>query len=276
LLPILLNNKHFDVHMRLPIYNCLIFGLLLIFSSCSNKQYQFLFQQKSNNADTSTQKNTATQEAYRIKPQDLLQIRNLQNSKDLVDLNPPIGGAPVVQAASQTQSEGYLVEDDGTVALTGLGRIHLAGLTRVEAQKLIEELYHKNLLKDPVIQVKITNLIVSLFGEVKSPGNYTLTKDRTTLVQLISTAGGLTEQANEKTIKIIRGEQKNPQVIPIDLSDIQSINDPKAYLQSGDIVYIEKNKRAIRNDNFLNLSQLIQPAILLFNTALIILTFTRR
>ncbi|CAN5527481.1 hypothetical protein BH09BAC6_BH09BAC6_25870 [soil metagenome] len=264
------------MHMRLPIYNCLIFGLLLIFSSCSNKQYQFLFQQKSNNADTSTQKNTATQEAYRIKPQDLLQIRNLQNSKDLVDLNPPIGGAPVVQAASQTQSEGYLVEDDGTVALTGLGRIHLAGLTRVEAQKLIEELYHKNLLKDPVIQVKITNLIVSLFGEVKSPGNYTLTKDRTTLVQLISTAGGLTEQANEKTIKIIRGEQKNPQVIPIDLSDIQSINDPKAYLQSGDIVYIEKNKRAIRNDNFLNLSQLIQPAILLFNTALIILTFTRR
>ncbi|WP_428328433.1 polysaccharide biosynthesis/export family protein [Mucilaginibacter sp.] len=263
--------------MRHIKYTYLILLVLLICTSCSKRQYQYLFQQKSSSTDTTAQKIASKQESYRIKPQDILQIRNLQNSKDIVDLNPPIGGANAIQTnTTQNQPEGHLVEDDGTVALTGLGRIPIAGLTRVEAQTLIEGLYHKILLKNPIIEVKITNLTVSLFGEVKSPGNYPLTRDRTTLVQILGTAGGITEQANETDIKIIRGTQKDPQVTVIDLSNIQAINDPKAILQSGDIVYVEKNKRAIRNDNFLNLSQLIQPALLLFNTALIILTFTRR
>ena len=263
--------------MRQIIYTYLILGIFLVFTSCSDKQYQYLFQQKTAIADTTTKKEATSIEHYRIKPQDILQIRNLQNSKNIVDLNPPVLNSGTSAPTNTTAvGEDYLVEEDSTVALTGLGRINVVGLTRVEAQKKIEDLYHKVLLKDPIIEVRITNLVVMLFGEVKVPGNYPLIKDKTTLVQIVSTAGGLTENANESNIKIIRGTQKNPQVTQIDLSSIQSINDPKAILQSGDIVYVEKNKRAIRNDNFLNLSQLIQPALLLFNTALIILTFTRR
>jgi polysaccharide export outer membrane protein len=253
-------------------YTLLILGFCFVFASCSNKQYQVLFEQKKLISDTTSQNNNTGLTNYRITPQDILQIRNLQNSKSIVDINPTTTGGTSVGPGN---GDTFQVEVDGTVALTGLGHVQVAGLTRFEAQKLIEDLYRKNFLKDPIIEVKIINLKVTVLGEIKSQGELPLTKDKTTLVELIGQAGGLTENANETNVKIIRGSQKNPQVTIIDLSNIQSINDPKAVLQNGDVIYISKNKRAVRNEKIQNFSVIFQPVILLINTALIIVSIVR-
>jgi len=168
------------------------------------------------------------------------------------------------------------VEEDGTVALTGLGHVAVVGLTRYEAQKKIEELYQKTFLKQPIIALRIINLKVTILGEIRVQGNYVLTKDRTTLIELLGEAGGLTERANEKNIKIIRGTEKNPKVTEIDLNNIRSINDPVSILQSGDIIYIAQNKRASRSDNLQNFSTIFQPVLILFNTALILFTLIHK
>jgi polysaccharide biosynthesis/export protein len=259
--------------MRQIIYSCFISGLILVCTSCSDKQYQALFQEKNAINDTLAKRNPAAFAQYRIKPQDILQIRNLQNSKNIVDMNP---AAPAGQGNSSTQPETYQVEEDGTVALTGLGHVKVAGLTRFGAQQLIEDRYRKDLLKDPIIEVKITNLKVTILGEVHGQGNYILVKDKTNLVELIGEAGGLTDKANEKNIKIIRETEGNPKVTVVDLNNIQSINDPDNVLQSGDIIYVAENKRAARSDNLQNFSTVFQPALILFNTALIIFTLIRK
>jgi polysaccharide export outer membrane protein len=113
-------------------------------------------------------------------------------------------------------------------------------------------------------------------GEVKGQGNYQLVKDKTTLIELIGEAGGLTDKADEKNVKIIRGDEKNPNVVQVDLNNIGVINDPKMILQSGDIIYVSQSRRAARNDNLQNLSVVIQPALILFNTALIIFTLVKK
>lgn len=250
-----------------------VFLMVLVLSSCSGRQYQTLFEQKTVKTDTLSQKNNNVLSSYHIKPQDMLQIRNLQNIKYVVDEAPSsntLGGGNA--GAGQT----YQVDEEGTVALPVIGHVTVAGLTRAQAAKLIEELYRKNLLKDPIIELKITNLKVTFLGEIKAQGNFPLVRDNTTLVEMIGEAGGLTDKANETNIKIIRGDQKNPQVTYINLRDIQSINDPRALLQNGDIVYISQNKRAVRNDNLQNVSTLTQPILLLLNTALIVLSLSRR
>ena len=259
--------------MRQLISSFLILTLFLICTSCSNKQYQTLFQEKTALSDDSLQKTPVILNEYHIKSQDLLQIRNLQDIKYIVNDAPVTAN---VAGGNAAQGQTFQVEEDGTVALPVLGRIQVAGLTRVEAQKLIEDLYRKNLLKDPIIELKIVNLKVTVLGEIKGQGNYILTKDKTTLVELIGEAGGLTEKANERNIKIIRGTQKNPDVIEIDLNNIRSINDPKTILQSGDIIYIAQNKRATRSDNLQNFSTIFQPALILFNTALILYTLIHK
>ncbi|TSD65891.1 hypothetical protein FFF34_000390 [Inquilinus sp. KBS0705] len=257
--------------MRAIYFTCIV-SIMFIASSCSYKQNQLLFQSKSQATDTSsTAASRGTVGSYRIKPQDMLQIRNLQGIKYITDEIPTSGSGGSGGSASQGQT--FQVEEDGRVALPVIGHVMVAGLTRTEATKLIEKLYRDNLLKDPIIELKVMNLKVILMGEVKSPGNYPLMRDNTTLVELLGEAGGLNATANEKNIKIIRNGN---QVTQIDLSNISSINDPRAILQSGDIVYISQNKRAIRNDNLQNFSSIVQPALLLFNTALIIYTLSTR
>jgi polysaccharide export outer membrane protein len=115
-----------------------------------------------------------------------------------------------------------------------------------------------------------------MLGEVKSQGNFPLVKDRTGLIEMIGEAGGLTDKANEKNIEIIRGSQSNPTVVKVDLSNISSLADPATILQNGDIIYVAQNKRAARADNLQNFSVLLQPALILFNTALIIFTLAHR
>ena len=257
--------------MRVLYFVCIV-SIFALISSCSYKQNQILFENNKTANDTFlAQKVLPAPGSYHIRPLDVLQIRNLQNLKYIVDEVPTANNA---SGGNSGQGQTFQVEVDGTVTLPAIGHIQVAGLTRIQTSKLIEDLYRKQLLKDPIFEVKVINLKVTIFGEVKSPGRFPLEKDNTTLVELIGEAGGLTANANEKNIKIIRGEQ-NKTVTEINLGKLSSISDPAAVLQNGDIIYIAQNKRAIRNDNLQNITSLVQPALLLINTALLIFTLSR-
>jgi len=263
--------------MRFLYTTYLILGLFFILSSCSYKQNQILFEQKGSIPDSVLAKvNSTNISNYRIQPQDILQIRNLQNSKTIIDLTPNTSAAATAVSAANNLPETFQVEDDGTVALTGLGRVQVAGLTRLEAMKHIEDLYKESFLKAPIIELKITNLKVTVLGELKVPGNYPLTKDRTSLVEMIGAAGGLTDKANESDVKIIRGSQQNPTVIQIDLRNLTAITDPRTMLQNDDVIYVAQNKRAVRSDQLQNFSTSIQPVLVILSAALIILSITRK
>ncbi|WP_158992245.1 polysaccharide biosynthesis/export family protein [Mucilaginibacter sp. L196] len=260
--------------MRIFTIVFLTFSLLSVLTSCSYKQDQLLFQQKQGFDSISTTIPTPTVH-YRIQPQDILQIRNLQNISYI------IGDAPSATTGgsgggSSPLGQEFQVEEDGSVALPVIGRVPVEGLTRQEAASRIEGLYKKSLLKDPIIELRIVNLKITILGEIKAPGNYQLIKDRTTLIELIGQAGGLTDKANEKNVEIIRGDLAHPIVKRIDLSNIRSLSDPAGILQNGDIIYIAQNKRAIQTDKVSTFSTLIQPALIVLNTFLIIYTLARR
>lgn len=288
---LLRNINKYAVPFAMRFYTALIITLLLFvaftFPSCSYKQQQVLFQLPASAADSARYNQAGSGSGtsdYHIKSQDILQIRNLQNSKYIVDEAPSGttggstmgGGSNTGGGTSAGEGQTYQVEDDGTVALPLIGHIQVAGLTRAEAAKKVEELYRQNVLVNPIIDLKIVNLKVTILGEIRTPGNYPLVKDKTNLVEMIGQAGGLTEKANEKTIKIIRGDPKNPLVAEIDLSKIQTLADPRLILQNNDIIYIAQNKRAIKGDQLQNVTTTLQPGLIILNTALIIYTLIHR
>lgn len=255
-------------------YLIVIFLLVgVVFTSCSYKQDQVLFEQKSFIPDTNLNKSFTNISNYRIRPQDILQIANVQNSKNLIDLTAGSSGA--IGTPGSQQGENYQVEEDGTIALTGIGRVPVAGMTRVEARNYIENLYRKT-LKDPLFELRIINLKVMLFGEIKGGGAIPLTHDNTTLIEVLNQAGGLNETADSKNIKIIRGGQKYPKTEIIDLTDIKTLTDPRIIMQNNDIVVVAKNKRAVRAEKLQDFSTISSPILLIFNTALIVLSLTRR
>ena len=253
--------------------------IAVIFSSCSIRQQQLLFKERGPNPDSlnTALKNTGNGTSdYRIRSQDILQIRNLQNIKYIVEETPSTSATSSANTTITSQGQTYQVEDDGAVALPVIGRIHVAGLTRTEAMKLIEDTYRKDVLKDPIIDLRIINLKVTILGEVKSQGNYPLIKDKTNLIEILGEAGGLTDKANEKNIKIIRVDPKDPQITQVDLSKTGTLADPRLILQNNDIIYIAENKRAVKNDQLQNFNTTVQPVLIILNTALIIYTLIHR
>ncbi|WEK19707.1 MAG: polysaccharide biosynthesis/export family protein [Candidatus Pedobacter colombiensis] len=243
-------------------------SILFASFSCSNRQKQALFENKS--AINTTQNNGYNPPDYLIKPEDLLQIKNLQNRNLIV--NEPI--TKEKEGSNNNTGQTYRVEQDSTIGLPILGRVKVGGLTRRGAANQIEMLYRRE-LKDPIIELKIINLKVTLLGEVKNQGTYNLLKDHTSLVEVIGEAGGLTDKANSKNIKIIRGGMQTQQVIDLDLTDLRTLSDSRTMLQNNDIIYVAQNKRAIRSEKLQTMSAILQPVIALLNTALLIYTITR-
>lgn len=248
------------------------FLMLSFFSSCSYKQNQAFLEKK--DATSPIAGFTGNAEVYKIRPQDVLQVRNLQNIKYIVDDIPTGAGAAPSSSGGGAAAVGqsYEVAEDGTVALPVIGRVKVDGLSRLEAANKIQDLYGKNLIKNPIIDVKIINLKVTVLGEVRRPGNYQLIKDNASLIDMLGEAGGITDKGNEKRVKIVRGGIVNPQIMEVDLSDVASLSSPAMMMQNNDVIYIEQNRKSLRNEKLQNFSTLIQPILLLLNSALIITT----
>lgn len=99
------------------------------------------------------------------------------------------------------------VRPDGRIALPLINEVHAAGLTPEELQKKITE-ESKKYMEDANITIvvrEINSRKLFITGEVNKPGVYPLTSS-TTVMQLISLAGGLKEYANSKNITIMRNE----------------------------------------------------------------------
>ncbi|WP_316817938.1 polysaccharide biosynthesis/export family protein [Pedobacter nyackensis] len=236
--------------------------------SCANKQQQLLFDTKTHVATIKS--SNLPKSTHYIQPQDLLQIRNLQNRKYIIQ-------EPFIVNTQHSGADDHLyeVQADSTIALPVLGRVKVAGLNRFEAAKHIEMLYSIE-LKAPMIALKIVNLKVTLIGEVKNQGNYPLVKDHTSLMEVIGTAGGITDKGNVRNVKIIRGTSDKQEINTFDLSNIKTLSDPGIILQNNDIIYVAQHKKAIRNEKLQSISAILQPVITLLNTVLIIHTLSRR
>lgn len=128
------------MHLFKTLIAALISVLILGLTSCSTTQQQLLFKDSQANSNTTTNSNQNNEGSgtsdYKIKSQDILQIRNLQNIKYIVDETPT---TTVSGSTTTSQGQSYQVEDDGSVALPVLGHVQVAGLTRAEAAKQIED-----------------------------------------------------------------------------------------------------------------------------------------
>ena len=83
---------------------------------------------------------------------------------------------------------------------------------------------------------------VNIWGEVRDPGYYDV-PDGTDIARLISYAGGPTEFASLKSVKLTRPESGGADAVNIDYyletGDVASV----PVLQPGDTVYVSRNKK---------------------------------
>lgn len=109
------------------------------------------------------------------------------------------------------------INPDGSVDLPLAGRIDLAGLTVEKAQLAIAELFRsKDLVLSPAVMIDVVDAphhIITVSGEVKSPGSYPAFTHRT-LTEVLGNAGGLNKDASNVVV-LMRPSLPAPVNIPI-------------------------------------------------------------
>jgi polysaccharide export outer membrane protein len=101
-----------------------------------------------------------------------------------------------------------MVDENGEITFPYSGRVQVAGRTPLEVQKKLEQDLADKLV-EPQVVVGISDNEsnqVTLAGAVHSPGRPRLTPAGTTLLQLISAAGGPTQLPSDTIIDVTRGD----------------------------------------------------------------------
>ena len=95
-----------------------------------------------------------------------------------------------------------------------------------------------SLLDGDVITVAEPRYVFSQ-GEVKRPNRFVLAQGMT-LLQVLSLSEGLTDWANRKDVRILRGTQGNTTEIRVNLNDVEARRAPDPPLEPGDIILVRR------------------------------------
>ena len=136
----------------------------------------------------------------------------------------------------------YLVDSEGCIDMPGLGRIKAEGMHRTElVEHITKLLVDQGLVKQPVVSVSFLNYRITVLGEVKNPGTYTVPSERVTVLQALGMAGDLLITADRHEIVLIRDEDGKQTHFKFDLTESSILNSPYFYLHQNDVIYVPQS-----------------------------------
>ena len=154
----------------------------------------------------------------------------------------PIGPGDVLQVAIYAGGEkqedfSVNVSPAGTMASPLIGTVEVQGLTASEIAGKITHILGRDFFVNPqvLVSVKEYGRKIYVMGEVKKPGAYAIQEGLTVLNACIL-AGGFTEYASPRRVKLTRIENGNQKIIEVNLIKVQEGREADLVLQTGDRV----------------------------------------
>ena len=242
-------------------------AFLMQLSACKTREKLVYFQNQSDSLVTHSSFTPIVQ------VDDYLSIKVTGlDPESVIAFNLPLESGQTNQSGytqGNTARNGYLVDADGTITMPVIGIFRIAGLSRKEAtiqlQKKLEEY-----TSDPIVHIQILNYKVTILGDVRSPGTYTIPNERITLLEAIGLAGDLKPTGVRENVLVIREEAGKKVEYRVDLTSKSVFASPVYYLAQNDVVYIEPNMSSRSESSFIR----VNGGIFLSLTSLIITTIT--
>ena len=221
--------------------------LAMAFVSCNPETYKKINYLQDIDGDTTM--SMKVNKGIIIQPQDQLSIIvTSRDPKMAVPFNLSVStfytGSELSSSGGASQRiTGYIVDNSGDINFPSLGPIHVSGLNRWELQELIKDkLADSGLLRDAVVTVEFLNFKISVLGEVTSPGTYTVTGDKITILQALALARDLTIYGQRDNVQVIREQNGQRQIFSLNLTNSDIFSSPGYYLQQNDVVYVTPSK----------------------------------
>lgn len=131
---------------------------------------------------------------------------------------------------------------DGGLPYPMLGELPVAGKSVAQVQEEIRAAL-TDYIKEPIVRVSVAAvrpLKIHVLGEVNKPGVYALSTPDTALVEAIGRAGGMTADARQNAVVVVRNAGEQIQIHTVDFRRITREGDLSSnlVLAEGDVVYV--------------------------------------
>ena len=178
---------------------------------------------------------------------------------------------------SQAAIQQYLVNNQGEIDFPVLGKLKIGGLTKNEAESMIREKLQPYLKETPIVTVRMANYKISVLGEVKSPGTFTVSNEKVNVLEALAMAGDMTIYGVRDNVKLIREDaQGKREIVMLDLTKSDLVLSPYFYLQQNDIIYVTPNKTKAKNSEIGNATTIaISATSILVSIASLIATLVK-
>ena len=162
-------------------------------------------------------------------------INSMQNT------NTVIGGS-----GAESSTMYYLVDSRGDIEFPIIGTLHVGGLDKQQAIKVIREaIYPKYVTEPPTIDIRLMNFRVTVLGAVRSPGQIQSKNERLNFLEAIALAGDLDIQGQRTDILLYRlNPDGTREIHRVNIHDKNFLLSPYYYLQQNDIIYVVPNDSA--------------------------------
>jgi polysaccharide export outer membrane protein len=226
-------------HSFLP----LTLAVLFAFSSCLPARKGIYFNGLKTGKDTVDL--IAQEMAKRVYPGDRVAITIVMEHPDAAILNSGVnataGGAVGGQAGG---GFGYLVDKDGHIEITKMGKLKVAGKLPTEIASLVKEELLR-LYKDVEVYCTLSGRIIILNSGFNASGTASvpIMNDRLTIVEAIALSRAFNDvTAARERIWIFRERGEEREFGTIDISSKDVFKSPYYYLRNNDIIYMEPNR----------------------------------
>lgn len=156
------------------------------------------------------------------------------------------------------------IDTSGKIIYPLTGDIQASGLSIFQLRDKIRDGLSRYIV-NPQVSIGVTSVQsqkIIVLGEVKNPGFFQA-ETSMTILDAISQAGGVTSYGKQKSVLVIRGGMKKPELMRVDLEKALEKGDltQNIMLQRGDIVYVPRTAIANVERFFGHISALISPIV---------------
>jgi len=148
-----------------------------------------------------------------------------------------IGSVFNIYNSNESFGKWVTVDKDSTVILPAIGEFDVAYKTTHQLEDTIKTIL-ENQIVNPIVVVKVLNREVTILGEVRTPGNFILDKENTSIIEAIGKAEGFVGHADITKVQLIR----NGQSYIIDMSTVSTPLVSQILVRPGDIIHIPSLK----------------------------------
>jgi polysaccharide biosynthesis/export protein len=208
----------------------LILLALIVITSCSKRNIVYFSDLPSQSYFNS---NVVVNAEPKIQEGDVLNIR--VNSLS-VESNAIFNGGNTNTV--NTDINGYMVDKSGFINFPIVGRVKLDGLTTEQARERMAKEVGKY-VKDPIVNLRVSNFKVTVIGEVARPASFTVPNEKINLLEALGMAGDMTVYGKRENVLIIRERDGQRTMARVNLNSKDVMNSPYFYLQQNDVVYVE-------------------------------------